>query len=241
MKNQQGKNKTTNLIKKNIPNALTVLNLSMGFMAILVNDIMISPLLILVAAIADLFDGYFARILKAGSHFGKQLDSLADLVSFGIAPAFLYYHYFLIPGWPSMLAVTLLPVFSAIRLGIYNIDTRQKDNFRGMPTPANGLFFAFLVFAKPEHWFDVFDVWVFYFLIFLFAGLMVAPIIMLSLKNYEDKHHTEKMLIIVQVFMGAMILIYFRISGIPLMIINYIVASILWNIIKPKPSLFGFD
>lgn len=225
-------------IKKNIPNALTMLNLSLGFLAILINDTMISPLLILGAALADLLDGYFARILRAHSQLGKQLDSLADLVSFGVAPAFLYYQYFLNEGIAGMLFASLLPVFSAIRLGIFNVDTTQSLHFRGLPTPANGLFFAFMVFAKQELWFDVFSDWVFYFLIIMFSTLMVAPITMISLKNYEDKHYTEKMIIYVLVAMIMLVLVFLKISGIPLMVCLYIFASIIWHIMLPKVSLF---
>jgi len=214
-----------------------MLNLGLGFMAILINDIMISPLLILTGALADLLDGYFARVLNAKSPLGVQLDSLADVVSFGVAPAFLYYQFFLIPGWPSMLIVTLLPIFSAIRLGIFNIDSRQRDHFRGMPTPATGLFFAFMVFAKPQLWFDVFPVWVFYALVIVFTILLVAPVTMLSIKNFENKHYTEKTLILVWLATCGLILVFLKIAGIPLMVIVYIVASVIWHIIKPKPGV----
>lgn len=225
-------------IRKNIPNAFTMINLSLGFVAILINDPLISPLLILAAGAADLLDGYLARKLKAYTLLGKQLDSLADLVSFGVAPAFLYYGYFLDQNIYGMLFAALLPVFCAIRLGIYNIDESQKDHFRGLPTPATGLFFAFMVFAKEKLWFDVFPDWVFYFLVIAFAGMMVAPFNMLSIKNFENKHVAEKTIIVVFIATSLLVLLAVQIAGVPAMVILYIVSSVMWYFAKPRINQF---
>jgi len=228
-------------IIKNIPNAITMLNLSLGFIAILINDPFISPLLILGAATADLLDGYLARLLKAYSLLGKQLDSLADLVSFGVAPAFLYYQYFLDNNVYGMLFAAVLPVFCAIRLGVFNIDESQKDFFRGLPTPANGLFFAFMVFTQEKRWLDVFPEWLFYFLILAFAAMMVAPFNMLSIKNFEHKHYAEKLLIMVFIATSMLVLVAIQIADIPVMVILYIVSSVIWYFIKRSINFDAID
>jgi CDP-diacylglycerol---serine O-phosphatidyltransferase len=124
-----------------IPTTFTSLNLTFGFLAILVNQPVLSCLLILAGALMDIFDGMAARMLNATSEWGKQLDSLADLVTFGIAPAFLFYNI-IAHQWIGLLAVCCLPVGVAFRLARFNLSTDQKLIFKGLPSPPNGLFFA---------------------------------------------------------------------------------------------------
>jgi CDP-diacylglycerol--serine O-phosphatidyltransferase len=150
-------------MKKHIPNALTSLNLFFGALSIIASlvkkDLEMAAIFIGVAAILDFFDGFIARALKANSEIGKQLDSLADCISFGLAPTFIFYqltnteidfnHIQLIAFVPFIIAV-----FSAIRLAKFNIDTRQTDSFIGVPTPANALFIAAIPFAIKQNYFD---------------------------------------------------------------------------------------
>ncbi len=124
------------------PSILTLLNLALGFIAILLNHPVYSLMLILIGCFLDVFDGILARFMKATSAFGKELDSLADIVTFGIAPAWLLYQQCLEHTLVNLLLVTLLPVFSAIRLAKFNNDASQETNVAGLPTPATGLFFA---------------------------------------------------------------------------------------------------
>lgn len=142
-------------IKKHIPNTLTLLNIIAGSLSIVLafsGDLFLSSILMLIAFHADIFDGMMARILKVQSELGKQLDSLADIVSFGVAPAVLlhvklmqelnleYYTFSAdFQDWFIPLIPFLIPAFSALRLAKFNIDENQSDQFIGLPTPANAL------------------------------------------------------------------------------------------------------
>ncbi len=145
-------------MKKHIPNIITCLNVTCGSIAIvaatLYNDIIVAACFILLGMVFDFFDGLTARALGVKSELGKELDSLADVCSFGVAPAILAYllisESVQITSGSSWLAVTpiLIPALSAYRLAKFNLDTRQTVSFIGMPTPANALFWVGLVFGK---------------------------------------------------------------------------------------------
>jgi len=139
---------------KHIPNFITSLNLASGFIAIILTsrgDIEAASWLIVAAMVFDFLDGFAARLLKAGSDIGKELDSLADIVSFGVAPAFILYNLFepLFLAEPSVTVSVLkyspviMAVFAAVRLAVFNTDPGQYAEFKGLPTPAN----AFAVIA----------------------------------------------------------------------------------------------
>ena len=124
-----------------LPNLLTLTNLACGAMAIkywLEGDYHFAAVLVFVALIADFLDGFAARALKISGEFGKQLDSLADMVTFGLLPGVVVFSMLENSGW-SWLAL-IIPLFSALRLAKFNLDTRQTDSFLGLATPANGLF-----------------------------------------------------------------------------------------------------
>ncbi|TVR71493.1 MAG: CDP-diacylglycerol--serine O-phosphatidyltransferase [Marinilabiliales bacterium] len=147
-------------LKKIIPSIFTMFNLLSGCMAILISfsDPALAGLLILLAGIFDFADGFAARLLDAYSEFGKELDSLADIISFGAAPSFILFHLIntsLVMSAPHhgyeslsvphtlILASAFLPVvFAAIRLAKYNISTGESDDFSGLPSPAAGIFIA---------------------------------------------------------------------------------------------------
>lgn len=143
-------------IKKNIPNFITLLNLLCGSIAViyaLKGWVLFSIYLILAAAIFDFLDGFSARLLKAYSNLGKELDSLADLVSFGLAPSLILYTRYsrFIESQNNPLyfeLLTLIPLliilFSALRLAKFNVDTRQSSSFIGLPTPANAMVISML-------------------------------------------------------------------------------------------------
>lgn len=134
-------------MKSTIPNILTLANLAAGLLAIIAifeNQFLISAYLVGASLLFDFADGLVARALKVHSELGKQLDSLADTVSFGVVPGLFLYQLFQmapsdgepIPAFLPYLAL-LVPLFSALRLGKFNIDERQSENFIGLPTPAN--------------------------------------------------------------------------------------------------------
>lgn len=148
------------MIKRQIPNLITLGNLFCGvesiFAALVQNDVMVAALWICGGIFLDFFDGMAARLLKVPSELGKQLDSLADVVTSGVAPAFIMFHLVevpmkeLIPLWGVILVMIpflLMPLFSAYRLAKFNIDTRQSHSFLGLPVPANALIWVGIALA----------------------------------------------------------------------------------------------
>ncbi|GIV34197.1 MAG: phosphatidylserine synthase [Chitinophagales bacterium] len=130
-------------LKENIANFFTLMNLVCGVVAILNYwDLKTMGLLVFAGALFDFADGFVARALKITSELGKQLDSLSDMVTFGVVPGVIAYWLLGSSGF-SFIAV-MIPVFSAVRLGKFNIDAQQTQDFIGLPTPANALFWASL-------------------------------------------------------------------------------------------------
>ena len=135
---------------RHLPNALTCAHLTCGcagIVATFAGDLPRAAWFIALAALFDFADGLAARLLRAHSSLGQQLDSLADCVSFGALPAFIAFHYLrlvLPPGHPAAYLAFSIAVFSALRLAKFNVDTRQTDAFIGLPTPANALLWAAL-------------------------------------------------------------------------------------------------
>lgn len=142
-----------------VPNLFTAANLLCGALGIIYSfqaQLEISAWLIIIAAFLDFLDGFVARAIKGQSDFGKQFDSLADAITFGVLPAIMLFQYLSISFnvyftplnertdmafWMPLTAL-LVAVFSAVRLGIFNVDETQSDKFMGLPTPANALFIA---------------------------------------------------------------------------------------------------
>ena len=135
-------------IKRIIPNSLTCANLLCGSVAVFMatqNAFLLAFALIIAGAIFDFCDGASARLLKCPSPIGVELDSLADVITFGLAPAMLLMCYLKpIIGWWSLIAL-LMAAFSALRLAKFNIDERQTTSFIGLATPPNAIFWASLV------------------------------------------------------------------------------------------------
>lgn len=236
---------------KYLPNFLTCMNLLSGSIAVVFafdGKLHIAAILIIISAVFDFLDGLAARLFKAYSDIGKQLDSLADLVSFGLAPAVIVY-LFMVPAapvWgPVLMEKNILPfsaflitIFSALRLAIFNIDERQSDSFIGLPTPANALFFIsfplILAYAdKDSLFYLVFEQLVssfnFLFLVtVLFSMLLVSNLKLFSLKfiNYDFGSNRIRYIFVVLVI--AMLLI-FGFLALPFIIISYIVLSVINN------------
>lgn len=135
-------------IKRNIPNFITCLNLLSGCMGLIfvVNNVpILASYCMFIGAFFDFIDGLIARALKTSSEIGKQLDSLADIITFGLLPGFIVINMLIgihqLP-FSIILVCLIIPVFSAIRLAIFNTDHEQSYHFKGLATPANGLFWA---------------------------------------------------------------------------------------------------
>ena len=147
-------------MKKHIPNILTCCNLLSGAVAVVMafdGLFTWAFMLIILGALFDFLDGGVARLLRVSSPIGKELDSLADLVTFGLAPSVMLMQSIRLATvnstydwsfWP--LVCLLMAAFSALRLAKFNVDTRQTDSFLGLATPANALFWASLIAAWPK-------------------------------------------------------------------------------------------
>ena len=185
-----------NAIRNNIPNAITSLNLLFGCLACIAafhcNDTMCGSaikgyecafIFIGLAAVADFFDGLVARLLHAVSAIGAELDSLADLVSFGLAPALILYNMMLGQGAGHWALVALMiPVFGALRLARFNVDTNQTTTFTGLAIPANAIFW--IGFTA---WYAIHEMplWIVLLLIVILSLMMVCNLRMFSLKMHN--------------------------------------------------------
>jgi CDP-diacylglycerol--serine O-phosphatidyltransferase len=192
-------------------------------------------LFVVIAAFFDFLDGFSARLLKAFSPIGGELDSLADVVSFGLAPGFVVFSFLhtVSAGTfyeASILPYTafLIPIFSALRLAKFNIDTRQKDSFLGLPVPADALFWVSLIpainpFVKG---YETVAGSIILVLIAVFCLLMVSelPLFSLKFKGYSWKKNQWAYLII---GIGIILTSLFQFFGISLTIICYVLLSVI--------------
>ena len=234
---------------KNIPNFITSLNLACGFISIIFilnGDISTASWLILAAMIFDFLDGFAARTLKAYSEMGKELDSLADVVSFGVAPGLIIYHLlyvsltnetalkFNISGGTSLILMiipAIMPVCGALRLAKFNIDTTQTTSFKGLPIPANALgVISFVLAGSYSH-----SVLISSFLssplalIILSLTLSVLmvtriPLLALKFKDLKIKGNEGRYLLII---VCAIMVLIFGIGSIPGIIPVYIIVSLI--------------
>jgi len=202
---------------------------------------------ILVASVFDFFDGFAARWLKAYSEIGKQLDSLADMVSFGVAPASIMYHLLLsaamkedlcVTSWLVALPAYLIAVFSALRLAKFNIDTRQTDSFIGLPTPANALFICSLAFVSVgNHSLAMLSENIFFLLaiIVVFSYLLVAelPLFSLKFKSFDWKSNKTRYIFVI---LSAFVLMALHWAGLAAVILVYIILSVFTNILCNRKS-----
>ncbi|SFD69307.1 CDP-diacylglycerol---serine O-phosphatidyltransferase [Thermophagus xiamenensis] len=231
---------------KHFPNTLTSLNLLLGtigmFLA-LQGQPDLTAWCVLLAAVFDFSDGFAARMLNAYSDIGKELDSLADLVSFGLAPAAAYMsllHYGMTQDWNInfwqltssdrilLLIPFLLTVFSALRLAKFNIDTRQTETFLGLTTTATGMFSVSLVhfiFTNGGLWPKLASPYVVLGLIAVFCLLLVSEIPMFSLKfkSFCVKGNELRYLLLL---IGLLSVLFIGIGGIAVTVLLYVLFSI---------------
>ena len=230
-------------IRNNIPNAITSLNLLCGCMACIAAFHCFDPMcgtalrgyevafiLIALAALADFCDGLAARLLHAVSNIGAELDSLADLVSFGLAPALVLYNMMLGQGtghW-ALLAL-LLPVFGALRLARYNVDPTQGSVFTGLPIPANAIFWIGFTAWYAMH---PVPLWAVILLIVTLSLLMVCNLRMFSLKMHNLTSLKQNWAQYLQVIATVVFVLVMKLPGLALAITLYVLLSI---IKKEKP------
>ena len=248
-------------MQKSIPNLFTLLNLVFGCLAIisiLQNGISIqynpegafyidipekiwmASLYIGIAALVDFLDGFVARLFNASSALGKQLDSLADLVSFGVAPALIVYQFLRLSfareengidinmAW--LLPSLLIAVAAAYRLGRFNLDVSQQVGFEGVPVPAAGLLiasFPLIYWNTSAEWINnlLLNKWFLYSFIFIISWLMVSrlPLIALKFNNFSFKSNQSKYLLIA---LSLVTIILLKWLALPVIFVLYILISL---------------
>ena len=232
-----------NFIKNNLANAFTLANLfsgSIGVIHLITGNYKITAVCIILSLILDFFDGFIARAMKSNSNLGAQLDSLADMVSFGLLPGITMYKA-LEPFGTQLFGIDLpfeikyfgllITLFSCLRLAIFNLDEEQTYYFKGLNTPSNtilifGLYYAFLETGNFKFLFEN----IYFLLLFtiVFSWFLIAPvkIIALKFKSMKLEDNYPKIALVI----GAIfILIFFKIAGIPLVIIYYILISFIFQ------------
>jgi CDP-diacylglycerol---serine O-phosphatidyltransferase len=233
-------------VKKHLPNAITCANLFSGCVGIVFafqDNLVVAAYCIFLSAIFDFFDGLASRVLQSFSGIGKDLDSLADMVSFGVLPSVILYELFLqapqiehISNFLNFIAF-LLPVFSALRLAKFNIDTRQAENFIGLPTPANAILIASFPLILREHNL-IFTDYILnpYFLscfVLIMCALLVAEMPLMSLK-FKNRDFNKNIFRYLLLLFSAILILFFKFAAIPVVILMYITLSVIQFRFIPK-------
>lgn len=248
---------------KQIPNLFTLLNLFFGCCAILFalqtdainiyqgdelvtswnlpEKIYYASICIGIAGVIDFLDGFIARLLKVTGEMGKQLDSLSDVVSFGVAPSMILYQFLrfaymkqengldISAGW--LMPAFLFACAGAWRLARFGIDNSQEHSFKGVPIPAAGILIASLPLISFYRYFDgavnefLFNKWFLYGLIFILSYLMVSSLPMLSLKfkDFSLKNNMSRFILLLIVILAA---IFLKWLAVPAVFIAYILVSL---------------
>ncbi len=243
-------------MKKYIPNTLTSMNVLCGSIAVVItiHDYKLMPvasLFIGIAAVFDFLDGMSARLLKAYSDMGKELDSLADMISFGMAPGAIMFQLIrlsinkdiplsdfsmlqLIAVFSSMLIV----VFSALRLAKFNVDKRQSESFIGLATPANAILIASLPLITEFNAELFLNKWIAnsYFLLILTiiqSFLLVSELPMFSLK-FKNLKFAQNKIRFIFLSLSLVWIILFKLVSFPFIIITYTILSLVDTMIPKK-------
>lgn len=219
-------------LKTKIPSLFTLMNLLCGFSAILVADLHFSSMLLLLGMFFDVIDGIVARMLKVQSNFGKELDSLADLVSFGVAPAYLYTLMTPIDHWAYYIPASFILIGSAIRLATFNLRPSTKY-FLGLATPASTFFLVGLfigVHFDSEFIISLLANPLIYGIIpFLLMALNLSKLKMFSFKQLGGNVSYNIFILVCLLTFGCLTFVDFRMS-MPIGVIIYIFLSIIYSI-----------
>lgn len=232
-----------NFITRQIPNTITCCNLVSGCIAVSYafdGLYAASFLFIVIGAVFDFFDGMSARLLGVSSPIGKELDSLADCITFGLAPSAIIYTFLATQPWLELVPVVgryvpytafVMAAFSALRLAKFNLDERQTTSFIGMPTPANALFWASLVVGSEAWLSSSSSPWTVagvVALVLVCSWLLVAEIPMFALK-FKHWGWRGNELKYVFVITSAILLAVFRLSGFAAVVAWYVLLSVISN------------
>jgi CDP-diacylglycerol--serine O-phosphatidyltransferase len=225
-------------VSKHVPNAITCANLFSGCIGIVFafqENLIFASYALFLAAIFDFFDGFASRVLKSFSGIGKDLDSLADMVSFGVLPAAIMYELFLqtpqiprVSSWLNFIAF-LIAVFSMLRLAKFNNDTRQAENFIGLPTPANAILIASLPFIldrHPDYSRYILNPYGLAAFVVVMCMLLVIEIPMMSLK-FKNTDFNKNIYRYLLLLFSAILILFFKFAAVPVIIVMYIALSII--------------
>ena len=221
---------------RHLPNTLTCLNLlcgCLGIVAVFQYPNYPAAYFVWAACVFDFFDGFAARWLKASSPIGKELDSLADMVSFGALPSMVMYQSLMQEGEHFLIAgiAFLIAIFSALRLAKFNIDENQKDSFIGLPTPANALFLTSLIFLPESVKQFVFQTPTLVTLIVVFALLLVAPLELFALK-FKNFRWPDNQIRFTFLGLSVLLLLIWKAGALPLIILMYLIISLTNRVLK---------
>ena len=233
-----------NGITRHIPNMVTCCNLFSGCIAAVMafqSNYEAAILFIILGAVFDFFDGMLARLLNVSGPLGKELDSLADDITFGFAPSAIVFSLFKEVQYPEFMSgiteyfpytAFIIAAFSALRLGKFNIDPRQSSSFIGLPTPANALFWGSLVVGAHSFLVsDSFNAIYLFILVILISYLFVAELPMFSLK-FKNLSWRDNKVSYIFLLICIPLLVVFRISGFAAIILWYI----LWSLLTRKKA-----
>lgn len=252
-------------MKKQLPNIITLLNLLCGVLSIVVmtvyHNMTMAALLIVLGAVFDFFDGMTARLFKMSSPIGKELDSLSDIVTFGVAPAIMTslilieqkqdFSFLSILGGIICFVPIIMAILSSYRLAKFNLDKRQSSAFIGLATPANAFFWLSIPIIKFVYenntnlWsfkhFCIYDniysillcPYVILPLSIIMAIILISEIPMFSLKFHDFKWQSNKIRFIFLII-SATLIILINVYALPIIIIFYIILSIVDNQIKKQ-------
>lgn len=249
-------------IKMALPSFVTSLALLAGCISITyssLDNVTIAAYFIIAAAILDFLDGFLARSLKAITPFGKQFDSLADVINFGLAPAMIMYRLIyraivdmeptsqfniVTPGFTYYVLLNcsfMIALFAAIRLAKYNIDEEQAKSFKGLPSPSNAIFILSIGLVSENYihfpgYSLTSNIWFLLTVTLALSYLMVSDFKMFSLKfgNYGLKGNMVRYIFLL---LSIVILIIWHVPGLALIVILYIVLSFLNNLIKQSGKM----
>ncbi len=226
-------------MKKHIPNFITCLNLFSGCIGTIFafnGDLKTAAFFVVLSAVFDFFDGFVARLLNVKSEIGKELDSLADMISFGFLPGMVMFQL-ITQSMNETLPLTdlstylpylafLITVFSALRLAKFNIDTRQSIDFIGLNTPTNTLFIVSLVFIREDYPEVIGSTALLLGITFLMSYLLIAEFRLFSLKLSSTKWAENRYKFVFLILSGLLIIIL-KFVAIPIVLILYIILSYL--------------
>ena len=237
-------------IRNNLANAFTLANLFCGIVGIahlFSGQYVVTFYCLLGSLILDFFDGFVARMMRADSALGTQLDSLADVVSFGVMPAFAM--YFMLEPYGTRLSEIDFPfeikyialfiaLFSCLRLAIFNLDEEQRYYFKGLNTPTNTIFIFGIYYNimraqnadgvfGSEAFLDI-NPWILLLITVASCWLLVSPLKMISMK-FKSKALRDNVSKIVLLVGGILLIVFFRWLAMPLLVVYYIVISLLFH------------